>query len=195
MNKYLLTIAILFLVPFGVTANSLPDKVLELGYTAFDFKDGLTAEGFKLRISSNITEHFFVEVKSSLVVEEQFDFQLSTLGAGFKANISDNVALYSKLSFVDFSATNYDEITELSKLANGDGTNDTGTELAIGMRTLLFNDLEMNIALEQLDIENTKTTSLIISGTYNFNQRFGVYANYSHESELSIYTVGLRVNF
>ena len=154
---------------------------IEIGYTEFDFGGGVELDGFEINVTRELTDNIYITAETAQITDSGFDLGLTTLGLGFKTDLTNSTVFFSELSYADL---------------DGDGGFDeSGYEVATGVRSMLTERLEVKAAVEYLDIDDDSTTSFVLGGAYGFTDNLAAYVNYSYESDLDSYSAGLRYSF
>lgn len=183
MKKTIIASAVLSLLSFGAMAENPSFDNVEVGYTNFDM-DGIDMDGFELKGSKELSDNFYVKADYSLVTESGVDLSLTKIGVGFKNDFSNSSTFFSEVGYARADAD-----------SDFGGLDEDGFEISAGIRSMLSNELEVKVAVEYLDIDGEDMTSFVVGGAYNFTKNIAAYADYSYESDLSVYAVGLRYNF
>jgi len=183
MNKTIIASAVLSLLSFGAMADNPSFDNVEIGYTEFDFEDGIDIDidGFEIKGSKELSDNFYLAGDFTRLSENGIDIDLTTFGVGYKNDFSNTSTFFSEIDYARIDADG--------------GLDEDGYEVTIGIRSMLSQELEVKVAAEYLDIDGGDTTSLIVGGAYNFTKKLAAYADYSYESDLSSYAVGLRYSF
>jgi hypothetical protein len=182
MNKKLLASAILSVLSFGTMADTPSFDKIEVGFSSFDFDLGVgDIDGFELKGSKEINDNFYVAGDYSKLSENGYSYSLTTVGVGYKNDISTSSTFFAELDYAKIDADG--------------GVDADGYELTSGIRSMLTNKVELMAAIEYADIDGNDTTSLVLGSAYNLTDNFALYADYKYESELSRYGVGVRFNF
>ncbi len=183
MKKTIIASAVLSVISFGAMAESPSFDNVEVGYTEFDF-DGADVDGFELKGSKLIADDFYLKGDIASLSESRLDWRLTKIGVGYKNDYSSTSSFFSEVSYARVDVdTDFD-----------DGDED-GFEVAAGIRSMLSDKLEAKAAIEYTDIDGDDITSLVIGGAYNFTSNMAVYADYSYDSDVSAYAVGVKFNF
>jgi hypothetical protein len=180
MIKKLLTAAAFTVATFSAVAENPSFSYLDLGYANWDIDNAGDIDGFEIKGSGDINEHFYVAGDYTRLSESGVSIDLTTLGLGYKNNFSDTSTFFAE---VDYASINPEF-----------GSSEDGYEVTLGIRSMVTNKLELNGAVEYLDI-NGDSTSLVLGSAYNFTEKFGMYAHYKVESDINRYALGLRLNF
>jgi opacity protein-like surface antigen len=181
MKKTIIASAVLSLVSFGVMAENPSFDHVEIGFTEFDF-DGLNeVDGFEIKASKELSNDFYVAGDWTRLSESGVDLDLLTVGLGYKNEFSQSSTFFSEIDF--------------AKYKGDGGFDENGYQVTAGVRSMLSKQLELKAAIEYLDINDVDTTTYVIGGAYNFNNAVALYADYSYESDLETYAVGVRYNF
>jgi len=181
MNKKLLASAVMSVLSFGALADTPTYDYIEVGYSSFDF-DGVPAlTGFEIKGSHSLSDSFYVAGDHASVSKNGFDFSLTTVGLGFKMDVTDNASFFTELDYANINADG--------------GLDEDGYELTAGIRSMLTEKLELKAAVEYLEIDNDDTTSFVFGAAYEINDSFAVYADYKLESDVDRIGLGVRFNF
>ncbi|MEP1742194.1 MAG: porin [Kangiellaceae bacterium] len=181
MKKTIIASAVLSVISFGAMAETPSFDYVEFGFTEYD-SDGLgKLDGFELTASKELNNNFYVAGDLARVNEGGFDLDTMTIGVGYKNQFSSNSTFFSEIDF--------------AKIKNSNDFDENGFQVTAGIRSMLGKNLELKAAVEYLDINDVDETSYVVGGAYNLNSDLAVYADYTYESELSKYGVGIRYNF
>lgn len=183
MKKTIIASAVLSLLSFGAMAENPSFDNVEVGYTNFDL-DGLDMDGFELKGSKELSDNFYVKGEYLMVSDSDIDVNHTKIGVGYMNHFSANSTFFSE---IDYARTDID--------TDFDDSDDDGYGINLGVRSMLSKEFEVKAAVEYLDVGNDDTTSFVVGGVYNFTKNIAAYADYSYESDLSIYAAGLRYNF
>jgi predicted porin len=183
MKKTIIASAVLSVISFGAMAENPSFDNVEIGYTEFDF-DGADIDGFELKGSKLISDDFYIKGDIASLSESSLDWRLTKVGVGYKNDFSSSSSFFSEVS--------YARVDVDSDFGDAD---EDGYEVALGIRSMLSDKLEAKAAVEYTDIDGDDITSLVVGGAYNFTSKMSVYADYSYDSDLSAYGVGIRFNF
>jgi len=180
MNKKLIVGAVLSVLSFGAMADNPSFDNIEIGYVNFDFGGGLDPDGFELKGSKQISDNFYIAGDYADTSINGRDLSVTTFGVGYKNDFSDTSSFFVELDYANF---------------DGEGGDEDGFELTLGVRSMLTDKFEIKAGIEYLDIDNDDITSLFLGGAYDVTDSVAIYADYKYESDLSRYGVGVRFNF
>jgi predicted porin len=179
IKKKLIASAILSIFSFSALADTASFNNLEIGYTDYDFGNGIKLNGFEISVTREINDNIYITADTVQISDDGFDLGLTTLGLGFKTNLTNSTVFFSELSYADLE---------------GD-IDDSGYEVAAGIRSMVTAQLELKTAVEYINIDDDSNTSIVIGAAYNFTDSFAAYTDYSYDSDLESYAVGLRYIF
>ena len=179
MNKTLIASALISTFSFGALAETPSFNNLEIGYTEYDFGSGIELDGFEISVTRELTESIYISADTAQIEDGPFDLGLTTIGIGFKTEITNSTVFFAELSYADL---------------DGD-VSESGYEISTGIRSMVTDQLELKAGVEYLDIDNDDTTSFVIGAAFNFTDSLAAYTDYSYDSDLENYGIGLRFTF
>ena len=197
-------LAALAATPMAANAGDLSYSYLEAGYVRSD-RDALdSGNGFGLRGSGVISDHFHVFGGYERSDQDIADLANWRLGLGYNLAVSDNVDLIARVSY---------EKADYDFLADGDGYG-----IEVGVRAALTPNFEASAGVRHADLdidgkvaciaiaptpapcqfafdEDGTNTAFFVGGQYKFNAQWGVVAEASFSSNDNRIFVGPRVSF
>ncbi|MBV1909747.1 MAG: hypothetical protein KUG78_10535 [Kangiellaceae bacterium] len=181
MKKKIIASAVLSILSFGAMADNPSFDNVEFGYTESDFDGGFEVDGFELKGSKEISDNFYIAGDFTRLSENGFDFDATTVGIGYKLDFTNSSTFFSEVDYARFDVDG--------------GNNEDGYQITAGVRSMLTDRFELKAAIEYLDINDADGTFYVLGGAYSFTDKLAVYADYSYESDVSAYGVGVRYNF
>lgn len=181
MKKLLLSSLFVFSAGTAVAASNVSYNFASVQYIneeidEFDCdQDGLTLEG-NLDLDTNLFAlGTFTDVSGDICGSETF-----SIGAGYKADFSDDGSYYGALSYEN---TSVDE-----------GESDSGLIVAVGARVLFAQDVEGRVEVSH---HSTFEGNTVLSGglTYWLQRNLSVTGDANLGSESTSVTVGVRLDF
>jgi predicted porin len=193
MNKKILVASLLSVLSLGASAESPSLNFVEVGYTTQD--NGLIDgdyTGYEVEANYQLANNFYLAAKHVTATEDDLDLSTTTFGVGYHYIVTKSTVLYAEAGYaaVVFERSNSGKFDE------------SGTQLVIGVKTMLTESLELDVALKYLDAgdvdqtfgEYDKTYGLV-GANYYLSNEFSVYADYETEEDSDRYSFGVRYNF
>lgn len=169
------------LTSYSTLADTPDWRYVEGGYTKVDFDgnesfepDGLTVNG-KYLLNANV----YLNGEYSFFEEGNFDFDMLTLGAGYRLPINATTDAYfgANLERVD-----------------GDFDDETGYSINAGLRSMVTEQIELAGEVGYYDVDDGEAT-LKIGANYYITPQWAVGASYETIDELDILQVTARYAF
>ena len=190
-KKLLLGTALVFAMS-PAFAGDLSYNFIELGYQKAELDDDLAGisfdgDGFGIGGSFEVGESWFVGVGYSTI---GFDFGIDldqiSVGGGYHAGLSDRTDFFAALSYLSVEVS-----------ASGLGSVDEdGYGVAIGVRSMLTDNVELNGSLGYSDLGNGADGTAFNAGAlYSFTESFAVGFDIGIEEDVTLYSVGGRFYF
>jgi hypothetical protein len=176
-------------------AQDIGYTYVDLGYVTTDI-DGVSKDldGFVLRGSLEIAENWFLYARyldqSVSVAGADLDAQQYAVGGGFAWSFADNMDLYGRIGYTE---------VELELSGGGFGgasADDDGYELGVGIRARPIAALELEGALNYVDLSDSgDDTSLGVAARWFITDVFalGIEGDFADDAET--YGIGLRLQF
>lgn len=186
MNKkaILLASAVALLASGTVAAGNMDYSYGQVDYVDYDVDLGGASygvDGFGLTGSFEVTDMLFVAGEYvTLSGDGGFDYTDLKLGLGAAWAISDKADVYGVLSYL----SNDVEFTD-----------DTGYELAFGVRSMVTNQVELYGELAYVDIYEDTATAFEIGGRYALTDAFGVVLAFESGDDYDGFKLGARFQF
>lgn len=183
MRKTITLLAAFTATTFSLSAMAeKPDwRYVEGGYTKMDFDDnesfepdGLTVNG-KYLLNSN----WFLNGEYSFFEEGNFDFNMLTVGAGYRIPVNASTDAYV--------GANVERV-------DGDVEDDTGYSINAGLRSMLTEQVELAGEVGYYDVDDGEAT-FKIGANYYITPQWAVGASYKFIDDLDIMQVTARYAF
>lgn len=198
MNKYIITSALLAtsLLTANVTlAETAPNwNLVQVSYASLeiDEADKLDFTGFNLSGSKLINKNVFVLASYTGLSDsyEDVDLDVNTyaIGVGYRYGLNNTTDIYGGVSFqgAEFKASGH---------GKSDSIDDTGYGLAVGIRSMVTDQVELSAAIDYVSIDSESDTAFSAAAFYNINDQFSVGAGFSTSSDASGYNLTARYSF
>jgi len=198
MNKNIITSVLLatsLLTANVALAETAPSwDLVQISYASLeiDEADELDFTGFNLSGSKLINENVFVLASYTALSDsyEGVDLNVDTyaIGVGYRYGLNNTTDIYGSVSF---------QGAELKASGNGesDSIDDTGYGLAVGIRSMVTDQVELSAAISYVSIDSESDTAFSAAAFYNINDQFSVGAGFSTSSDASGYNLTARYSF
>jgi len=198
MNKNIITSVLLatsLLTANVALAETAPGwDLVQISYASLeiDEADELDFTGFNLSGSKLINENVFVLASYTALSDsyEGVDLNVDTyaIGVGYRYGLNNTTDIYGSVSF---------QGAELKASGNGesDSIDDTGYGLAVGIRSMVTDQVELSAAISYVSIDSESDTAFSAAAFYNINDQFSVGAGFSTSSDASGYNLTARYSF
>jgi len=198
MNKNIITSVLLatsLLTANVALAETAPSwDLVQISYASLeiDEADELDFTGFNLSGSKLINENVFVLASYTALSDsyEGVDLNVDTyaIGVGYRYGLNNTTDIYGSVSF---------QGAELKASDNGesDSIDDTGYGLAVGIRSMVTDQVELSAAISYVSIDSESDTAFSAAAFYNINDQFSVGAGFSTSSDASGYNLTARYSF
>lgn len=191
MKKLLLGSALL-LAFSQVSANEGPKwDSLSIGYQDVDAA-GVDVSGFSFSGSKLVSDNVFIfgnlSMNSDTIGGVDFDLDTTTLGLGYRHNISNTTDFFGTLSYEKIE-------TEVSGRGLSGGADGNGYGLAIGVRSMVTEKLELLGSIGYLDIEDDSEGEFTLGASYHFTESFSLGLGYNKVDELKTTSLTASWNF
>ncbi len=183
--------AFLLSITFQAQAQvqTLSYSFVELGYndTTLDFNGSdVDGDGFYGAASYEVSNSIFIGASiGSLSYDFDIDQDVFELGIGAHTPLSRQTDLYGTVSYLD---------AEVSQRILGT-TDDSGYALAVGIRHLLTDTLEISGAINYVDIFNDDSTGLNLEARYYFGDVISTALAYATTDNADGLSLSIRINF
>lgn len=166
---------------FITLADSPEWRYVEGGYTKMDFDDNESFEpdGFVVSSKYLLNSNIYLNGEYSNFEEGSFDFDMLTLGAGYRLPINNTTDAY-------FGA-NFERI-------DGDFDDETGYSVNAGLRSMVTEQVELLGEVGYYDVEDGDTT-FKVGANYYITPQWAIGASYKLIDELDIMQVTARYSF
>ncbi|MDF2178355.1 outer membrane beta-barrel protein [Aliiglaciecola sp. CAU 1673] len=165
---------------------------VQLSYAKLDIDDtDISANGLDLSGSVLVGSNYILQGNFLSVSDEIFgvdvDLDWTSIGMGYRHAITGNTDVFGIVSY---------ESVELSASSRFDSESedDNGYGLAIGVRSMLNDNIELKGVISRIDIEDAET---FIEGSvaYYFAPQFAVGAGYKVGDDMDLFTISARYSF
>ncbi|VEL98961.1 opacity protein-like surface antigen [Alteromonas sp. 76-1] len=166
---------------FATLAESPDWRYVEGGYSKMDFDDNESFEpdGFVLSSKYLLNSNIYLNGEYSNFEEGSFDFDMLTLGAGYRMPLNATTDAY-------FGA-NFERI-------DGDVDDETGYSVNAGVRSMVTEQVELLGEVGYYDVEDGDAT-FKVGANYYITPQWAVGANYKLMDDLDIMQVTARYSF
>lgn len=185
MNK-LVVGSVLFLAMASAQAVASPRwNNATLSYQSVDL-DGDKLTGFGLSGTKLLNANVFINGGFNNAAGEGYsldlDYGTKSLGLGFRSELSQQTDLYGLLSY------------EYVKLEGSNGwysqsASEDGFGLAVGVRSMMTDKLELNAGFKFMDIAEESDTALVFGAMYDFGKAFSAGVSYARADDTRTITV------
>ncbi|WP_421132896.1 outer membrane beta-barrel protein [Alteromonas sp. A079] len=182
MRKTITLLAVLTATSsFSVLADSPNWRYVEGGYTKIDFDNNESFEPDGLTVNSKylLNNNWFLNGEYSFFEEGNFDFDMLTVGAGYRLPVNATTDAYfgANLERVD-----------------GDVEDDTGYSINAGLRSMITDQVELAGEVGYYDIDEGEAT-IKVGANYYITPQWAVGASYEMIDDLDIMQVTARYAF
>ena len=193
MNKKILIAGLLSVVSLGASAESPSFSFVEAGYTAQD-NDLIDGDytGYELEGSYQLSNNFYLAAKHVITTEDSLDLSTTTFGVGYHYFLTKSTAMYVQ---ADYAAV-------ILERANSGKFDEQGTQLGLGIKSMITDAIEIDVALKYLDAGEVDTTFGeydktygLIGANYLLSDSVSIYADYEIEEDSNRYSMGFRYRF
>lgn len=185
----ILLLSIVFQAQAQAQVQTLNYSFVELGYndTSIDVNGtDIDGDGFYGEASFEVSNSVFIGAGiGKLSYDFGIDQDVFELGIGAHTPLSRQTDLYGTVSYLD---------AEVSQALLG-STDDTGYALAVGIRHLLTDALEIAGAINYVDIFNDDSTGLNLEARYYFTELVSSGLEYSTTDNADGLSLSIRINF
>lgn len=129
-------------------------------------------DGYELNLSTSITEDYFFRLSHSNQSANQFDFDLTKLGFGYKHYVQLDTVAYGGAGLVRSRA-------KFNSLSNSD----SGFNVFIGARHKMSNNLELGIEAEYIDVNDDDDFVIHLQGRYWVAPNFSLVGGYAFAND------------
>ena len=184
MRKSLTLVAALLASTTSLTAlaaNSPDWKFVEAGYTKMDIDDNESFEpdGFTVNGKYLLNNNIYLNGEYSSFEEGGFDFDMLTLGAGYRLPVNATTDAYFGVNFERIDNNVDDE---------------TGYSVNAGLRSMITEQVELNGEVGYFDIDDSEVT-FKVGANYYITPQWAVGASYEVIDDLDIMQVTARFSF
>ena len=195
MHKIMLSLAVASLacLPMASQASDISYSFVEAAYVNTDIDDfDETLDGFVLGGSLEVAENFFIYASYTDQSTDFFGVDLDatgfSVGGGYAFPLSDTMDLVGSIGYVSTEAEgNYE-----GESASAD---DDGYELAIGLRAMPMEQLELHGSVAYVDTDAGDDTGLGVGALCYFVPQFAVGLDAGFSDDSNSYGVGVRWDF
>jgi long-subunit fatty acid transport protein len=168
-------------LPLSAMADKPDWRYVEGGYTKMDFDDNESFEPDGLTVNSKylLNSNWYLNGEYSFFEEGNFDFDMLTLGAGYRLPINATTDAYfgANLERVD-----------------GDVDDETGYSINAGLRSMITEQVELAGEIGYYDVDDGEAT-FKVGANYYITPQWAVGANYKIIDDLDIMQVTARYAF
>lgn len=195
MNKKIIVTGILSVLSFGVMAETPSFNNVKIGYTSELGGDSI--DGFEVQGEFELSEAFYINAEyTDLSFEDiiKVDFQVYTIGLGYKQDISKYSTLFGEINYVNVdSKARFNE----GDINISESFSQDGYEVQFGIRSIVSESFELNAAVVYVDYDDDDDGDFYTAfgGIYKFSENFGVYADLETDFSDENYAVGIRYQF
>ena len=189
-----LAIASLALLPFASQAEEISYSFVQAAYVSTDIDEfDETADGFVLGGSLEIAENFFIYAdyadQSADVAGVDIDVSGFSIGGGYAYPLSDSMDLVGSIGYVSTE-------TDVSFEGESGSGDDDGYELAIGLRAMPMEQLELHGSVSYVDLSDAgDDTGFGIGALWYFLPQFAVGVDAGFTDDANSYGIGARWDF
>jgi hypothetical protein len=185
MKLSLLALALAAAAPLSAQAAGTQYNYVEGGYASTRFA-GFDFNGWNLDGSVAFNDHWYGTASYTNGNKSSVDLSESTLGLGYRHNLSDKSDFIAEANFVADNADFFD--------------NESGYRVAAGFRGMLGENVEGTIKVNYTDVNNYgKGWGANAKLVVNVSDTWGFYGSYDYsdrdDTNLNTWGVGVRVRF
>jgi hypothetical protein len=176
-------------VSSAVMAKSPSWNNIGLVYTSVDIDDtDYEPSGFTLSGSHLVSDDVYV-YGTYLSVEDYIfstDLEITTLnlGLGYRYALNATTDVFGQISYLNAEAK-----------ADGLSEDENGYSLAIGIKSMLTDNVEGIIGASRDSLDGESETSLSLGLSYFVNEKFSIGAGYTFADDAKILNVGVKFHF
>ena len=168
---------------------------VEAGYQVADVDDVDVFEpsGFDIEGSMLVGENFFVNGGYRNLDDEEMGVELElsqlSLGVGYRYGMTKSTDVFATVSFENLDAeVNFEGENFFAGDENGFG-------VAIGVRSMVIDQLELTAQVKQIELDETSNTGFKAGINYYFTPAFAIGATYEDRDEFSFTGAHVRYAF
>ncbi|QCZ92625.1 porin family protein [Salinimonas iocasae] len=168
---------------------------VEAGYSKADVDDIDIFEpsGINLEGSVSVGENFFVNGAYRNLSDEEMTVELElsqlSLGVGYRYGMTKSTDLFAAVSFENLNA---EAKLDGDSFVEGD---ENGFGVAIGVRSMVIDQLELSAQVKQIELDETSTTGFEAGINYYFTPALAIGATYEDRDEFTFTGAHLRYAF
>ncbi len=184
-KNILIASALLVLASTTIHAEEPSYDNVELGYLSYKFDSIYVPKlnGYELNFSRSLSENFYLAGSYASVSDGPDSVSLRDFGVGYKTMISETASFFAEVDWAQ------------SQVRTGTGYTDSGNQLKVGLKSMVAENLELQLSVERLTIDGSTSNSTVFGGAYNISDNMGIYFDYKSESDVDRTSVGVRFNF
>jgi opacity protein-like surface antigen len=192
MNKNLLLTSLLLTtisISSAAMAKAPSWNNIGLGYINVDIDDtDYEPSGFVLSGSHLLNDNVYVHASYQSAEDDLFgdDLEISTLnlGLGYRHSLNATTDLFGQVSYLNAEAE-----------YSGQSEDENGYSLAIGVKSMLIDNLEGGISATRVSLDGESETAINVGLSYFINDQFSIGAGYSFADDAKTLAVGVKVHF
>ena len=178
------------LFSFNALAASPSWNYVELGYVKADIDgagdfdpDGFGVKGVKL-----LNENVYLTGTYSRISDDAYgfdiDIDMASMGLGYRYGLNATTDIFGEVTY---------EYVELSEGSVDEDENGYG--LAVGVRSMVTNNIELSGAIRYIDIDDEDDTEFEVGANYYFTPNFALGASYALADDVDFLSVVARYSF
>lgn len=201
-NKITLSVASLFAAVSPALAENINGygpkwDVVEAGYVQADLDaDDSSPSGFGAAVLKSLGDNFYLTGRYRDVSEEEkisnirVDIELSQLsaGIGYKYAITNTTDIFAQVTFENLEAT-------ASAQGQSDSNDENGFGAAVGVRSMVVEQLEVSAQIGYIDIDDDSETAFGASAYYYVTDDVALGATYELWDGVDFMGLNLRYAF
>lgn len=201
-NKITLSVASLFAAVSPALAENINGygpkwDVVEAGYVQADLdSDDSSPSGFGAAVLKSLGDNFYLTGRYRDVSEEEkisnirVDIELSQLsaGIGYKYAITNTTDIFAQVTFENLEAT-------ASAQGQSDSNDENGFGAAVGVRSMVVEQLEVSAQIGYIDIDDDSETAFGASAYYYVTDDVALGATYELWDGVDFMGLNLRYAF
>ncbi|WMS85830.1 porin [Pleionea litopenaei] len=180
MKKQMIVTAIASVLSVSAFAGSPSFDFVEGGYA-----DNYETDGMLIRGNKTLNDNFFLTASYETVGENGVDLNSTLFGLGYKFDLDDSSAIYTKVSYFDFEVD-----------AGAGSESDDGFELGLGYRTQISKATQIYTEVNHLEVDSDSATQLVIGARQSFAGNLGAFIEVKKDDfDNDGFALGLNYSF
>ncbi len=181
------------LLSFNASAAAPSWDFIKAGYVQIDIEEAgdFEPKGFELQGFKAIGENFYLTGSYSQLSEDEYDVEVDldslSIGGGYRYGITQSTDVFTEITY------EYENV-EVDYGYFSDDEDDNGFGVAVGVRSMVTDSLELRGAVRYIDIVEDDT-ELEFGADYFFSPQFALGATYVFADDADLLGISVRYNF